>query len=268
MEQHGGTISVHSKGEGEGSVFTVRLPCIVGSDDANGDDEELFDIEQESKRKLSNTKTSRLMRSSFLSTFNDISVPNIPAGTDHHSPLATPPLLPFQENSKIAVEAESVSELEPVDKLRVLVVDDSDMNRKMVCKVLCATQEFYCEQAVDGSVAVEMVRQQLNLRSIHASAKAAAAAVGDDVSIVRDYSEDDVSFDVILMDYQMPNMDGPTAIAAIRNLGYDSVILGLTGNALLSDRDAMLKAGADGVLVKPMNIDLFRETLQALSMKK
>eukprot|EP01035_Chromulina_nebulosa_P069441 gene69441-biopygen33320 len=70
------------------------------------------------------------------------------------------------------------------------------------------------------------------------------------------------------MDYQMPIMDGPTAIAAIRNLGYDSVILGLTGNALLSDRDVMLKAGADGVLVKPMNIDLFRETLKALSTRK
>jgi CheY-like chemotaxis protein len=63
-------------------------------------------------------------------------------------------------------------------------------------------------------------------------------------------------------------MDGPTAITEIRKLGYSSIILGLTGNALLSDRDAMLKAGANGVLVKPLNLELFRDTLRVLSTKK
>ena len=37
----------------------------------------------------------------------------------------------------------------------------------------------------------------------------------------------------------MSNMDGAAAIAVLRQLGYDGVILGLTGTALLSDRDAM-----------------------------
>ena len=74
--------------------------------------------------------------------------------------------------------------------------------------------------------------------------------------------------DIILMDYQMPVMDGPTAIAEIRKLGYNGIILGLTGNTLLSDREAMTKAGADGVLLKPLDMDLFRETLKELSSKK
>jgi CheY-like chemotaxis protein len=140
--------------------------------------------------------------------------------------------------------------MEALEPMRVLVVDDSDMNRKMVCKVLTATKEFHCEQAVDGNVAVEMVRRQLQ-------------------RILEDDDEShDCYYDIILMDYQMPNMDGPTAITEIRKLGYSSIILGLTGNALLSDRDAMLKAGANGVLVKPLNLELFRDTLRVLSTKK
>jgi hypothetical protein len=127
VEQHGGTISVFSKGEGEGSVFTVRLPCTVGSDDG---DEDLFDIDQESKRKLSDTKTSRLMRSSFLNAFND---ELNPTGVDQAA-VTSPSLLPLLERATVVVP-ESVSNLESVHKLRVLVVDDSDMNRKMVCKV-------------------------------------------------------------------------------------------------------------------------------------
>jgi CheY-like chemotaxis protein len=77
---------------------------------------------------------------------------------------------------------------------KVLVVDDSDLNRKMICKALVATKEFQCEQAVDGSVAVQMVKSNLSGQ-----------------------------YDIILMDYQMPVMDGPTAISEIRKLGYKYV---------------------------------------------
>ena len=72
------------------------------------------------------------------------------------------------------------------------------------------------------------------------------------------------SYDVILMDYQMPNMDGPTAISLIRASGYTGVILGLTGNVLAIDQDHMVKAGADGVLIKPLEISILWETLKKL----
>ena len=71
-------------------------------------------------------------------------------------------------------------------------------------------------------------------------------------------------YDVILMDYQMPNMDGPTAISMIRALGYTGVILGLTGNVLAIDQDSMVNAGADGVLIKPLEISILWETLKKL----
>ena len=66
-------------------------------------------------------------------------------------------------------------------------------------------------------------------------------------------------YDVILMDYQMPNMDGPTAIRAIRSLGYKGVIIGVTGNVMALDQQEMIAAGADDVLSKPFEIDKFWE---------
>ena len=60
-------------------------------------------------------------------------------------------------------------------------------------------------------------------------------------------------YDLILMDYQMPHMDGPTAIRKIRSLGYKGSIVGLTGNVMDSQQDDMLDAGADKVLQKPVS---------------
>jgi hypothetical protein len=41
------------------------------------------------------------------------------------------------------------------------------------------------------------------------------------------------------------------------------VILGLTGNAAAIDQEAMATAGADGVLIKPLDVDLFWDTLKS-----
>ena len=244
---------MQSQGDGCGSVFTVRLPCILGDGDGG---EELFDIDEDADRKLHHSKTSRLLRASFLNTMNGNAAASW-TGIDPSADAVSELLLPLGSRPLANHADDAVLEIEALERLQVLVVDDSDMNRKMVCKVLNATKEFHCEQAVDGSVAVEMVRRQM---------QRIAAAAEDDMSIID--GEEEGYYDVILMDYQMPEMDGPTAIAEIRQLGYSGVILGLTGNALLSDRDTMLKAGANGVLVKPMNLELFRDTLRVLSTKK
>jgi len=72
------------------------------------------------------------------------------------------------------------------------------------------------------------------------------------------------NYDFILMDYQMPIMDGPAAISAIRALGYEGVILGLTGNVLTEDQDVMVRAGAEAVLTKPLDINILWDTLKRL----
>jgi CheY-like chemotaxis protein len=66
------------------------------------------------------------------------------------------------------------------------------------------------------------------------------------------------TYDVILMDFIMPNMDGPTATRELRRLGYEGLIVGVTGNALPTDIDHFLAHGASKVLLKPLRMDEFK----------
>jgi CheY-like chemotaxis protein len=74
-------------------------------------------------------------------------------------------------------------------------------------------------------------------------------------------SDSNEIFDLVLCDNVMPNMDGPTAAARMRELGYKGPIFGVTGNALPSDVEHFMSSGANAVLAKPLQIALLREAV-------
>ena len=116
------------------------------------------------------------------------------------------------------------------DPLRVLVVDDSKMVRKVMGNLMNSLGHTF-QEASDGVEAVEMVR--------HSVAQAAP-------------------FDLILMDNQMPRMMGHEASKVIRTeLRYSGMILGVTGNALAEDIRTFIDHGADTVILKPLTADKF-----------
>lgn len=115
---------------------------------------------------------------------------------------------------------------------RLLVVEDNKLNREITVTILEQTG-IITEQAEDGSVAVKMVQD---------------AAPG--------------YYDLILMDIQMPIMDGYEATKQIRALPDKRLaqlpIIAVSANAFEEDKKASLAAGMDGHIAKPINVpDLF-----------
>jgi len=72
----------------------------------------------------------------------------------------------------------------------------------------------------------------------------------------------DAQYDIILMDMQMPVMDGLTAMAQLRDSGVDRPIVALSANASQRDRQRCLQAGANDFVVKPVDVAQLYEVLQ------
>ena len=113
--------------------------------------------------------------------------------------------------------------------LRVLVVEDNLLNQEVANYVLVhagASVDF----AANGRIAVSMLAEH--------SANGAA------------------HYDAVLMDLQMPVMDGFEATQAIRAMGLDGLpIIAMTANALDEDRRRALAAGMNDYLAKPIDVD-------------
>ncbi|WP_241659514.1 PAS domain-containing hybrid sensor histidine kinase/response regulator [Sphingomonas glacialis] len=113
--------------------------------------------------------------------------------------------------------------------LRVLIAEDHAVNRALITAMADAAG-FIHQIAADGAEAVAMVQ---------------AAAVAD------------VPFDLVLMDMQMPVVDGLTATRRIRALGFTAErlpIVALTANAYAEDKAACLAAGMQAHLAKPVRL--------------
>ncbi len=98
-----------------------------------------------------------------------------------------------------------------------------------------------------------LVNQKLTRRLLESSGCTVVCAM-DGVEAVRAFKS--AAFDLVLMDVQMPNMDGFEATSALRRqeagTARHTPILALTANAMKGDRDRCLAAGMDGYVTKPI----------------
>lgn len=125
--------------------------------------------------------------------------------------------------------------LEDFGGKRVLLVEDIELNRE-IAEIILTEAGFLVETAPDGTDAVSMVSRSA-----------------------------EYYYDVILMDIQMPIMDGYEATRTIRNMPRKDVktlpIIAMTANALEEDKEAALKNGMNAHLAKPLDIDIFISVL-------
>jgi CheY-like chemotaxis protein len=115
----------------------------------------------------------------------------------------------------------------------VLIVDDTITNVKMMKHMLKLRHIELIEEANNGSECIKLM-----------------------MACLRDAPK----YDLIIMDFEMPIMNGPETVQKIRSLGFKVPVIGVTGNTLGEDIDYFLSCGADAVLSKPISIEVILNT--------
>lgn len=141
------------------------------------------------------------------------------------SPRATPG---NHRTSQIGQRSLSLVSSFDARERHVLVADDAPSNRKLVCRLL-KSRGYICHEAENGLECVQMV-------------------------MAADYQ-----YEFIVLDSEMPVLDGPSAAQRLRENRCDVIIIGVTGNVLPEDINFFQKQGANAVLPKPLDINLLLE---------
>jgi signal transduction histidine kinase/CheY-like chemotaxis protein len=146
-----------------------------------------------------------------------------------------------EDSSEREDDSENLEEI-CIEGRRVLLVDDNVLNRN-IAKKLLNRSGIEVDEAVDGAAAVSQLEKS-----------------------------EEGFYSAVLMDIQMPVMDGYEATRRIRQLQRqdlaDIPIIAMTANAFDSDKELAEKSGMDEYIVKPFNIKIVVETLKRTIGKK
>jgi signal transduction histidine kinase/CheY-like chemotaxis protein len=152
------------------------------------------------------------------------------ADADRSPAVATSP-----ESLGVKASEQAASPNKPLKRLRVLVTEDTEINRELVLELL-KKRGHTVSSAADGLEALAALER--------------------------------AQFDVVLMDEEMPRMNGLEATRAIRKTeagtGRHVRIIGLTGNASFEDERRCLDAGMDAFITKPVRMDKLFDAVESV----
>ncbi|OCK90866.1 uncharacterized protein K441DRAFT_680090 [Cenococcum geophilum 1.58] len=114
---------------------------------------------------------------------------------------------------------------------RLLLAEDNHINQKVMLRMLKGLGFEHVDTALDGVQAVALARKKLT------------------------------NYDLILMDINMPHLDGVGATVEIRNAGLQIPIIAMTANALKGQAESYLAKGMDDYIAKPVDRQLLLKTL-------
>lgn len=238
----GGNITLSST-VGVGSVFTMRIPLkyvkdrpsSTASTSIKSRPTSLISVDGDSNiRVVSHGKSTPDAKASAVLN----NKPRL-VGLSHpfFSPTqATAPKLSAEDhqadlNEKIAKAVAAKGG----NKLRVLVADDNSTNVEVVSKMLRLEHVSDVTVASDGQEALEVVKANM---------------------------DQDLYFDLIFMDVQMPNLDGLQSTRLIRQMGYSAPIIALTAFSEESNVKECMESGMNEFLSKPIRRPALKQVLQ------
>ena len=137
----------------------------------------------------------------------------------------------MQELGLIAADGAKATTAKPLPTKNILVVDDNMINRQVLESFLIALG-MQVETVSSGPAAIERVEQG--------------------------------SFDIVMMDVQMPGMDGYETTRVLRDKGFALPIVACTAHAFESDRERAMECGMNGHLLKPVDKEALRSLIQSM----
>lgn len=142
------------------------------------------------------------------------------------------------DKSNTTIEPTQLSKDESIkkttDKVRILVAEDSPDNQFLIKHILLK-EGFHIDLANNGEEAIDMIKKN--------------------------------SYDVVVMDMQMPILDGYNATRVLRSENFKKPIIALTAHAMVEEKNRIIEAGCDLHLTKPLDRKLLIQSIYNLVKK-
>jgi PAS domain S-box-containing protein len=136
----------------------------------------------------------------------------------------------LEKNNELDNESIVVEDDNKIKPLKILIAEDDAISKLLISKIISR----YSKTILTASTGVEAVETCLNNPDI----------------------------DLVLMDVNMPEMNGNDATRLIRQFNKDVIIIAQTAYGLLSDREEAIVSGCNDYISKPIDIDKLRELIQ------